>query len=239
MGLGSSSDAIRKCVSSYCTCVTWARAEPTPAKVVQNKNTHLQTASEHPPRPKPVRLLGPTARAPSTSRPRPPRPATSLTVIYDSARRSPCAPPAPAKPRSAAARPRHLPRPAWWPPPAARRRSATPCRPPGDLRRPQDQEALARWFTAGASFAARLFCPRAAYQLGRSARHRQRAGRSSVSRPRASTRSTCEGGQSEGSGDRAFLGGRLLSPFGSSGADELSRELPRRPRCNACGGRRT
>ena len=93
MGLGSSSDAIRKCVSSYCTCVTWARAEPTPAKVVQNKNTHLQTASEHPPRPKPVRLLGPTARAPSTSRPRPPRPATSLTVIYDSAWRSPCAPP--------------------------------------------------------------------------------------------------------------------------------------------------
>ena len=64
-----------------------------PAKVVQNKNTHLQTASEHPPRPKPVRLLGPTARAPSTSRPRPPRPATSLTVIYDSARRSSCAPP--------------------------------------------------------------------------------------------------------------------------------------------------
>ena len=126
MGLGSSSDAIRKCVSSYCTCVTWARAEPTPAKVVQNKNTHLQTASEHPPRPKPVRLLGPTARAPSTSRPRPPRPATSLTVIYDSARRSPCAPPAPAKPRSAAARPRHLPRPAWWPPPAARRRLRDP-----------------------------------------------------------------------------------------------------------------
>ena len=65
----------------------------TPAKVVQNKNTHLQTASEHPPRPKPVRLLGPTARAPSTSRPRPPRPATSRTVIYESARRSPCAPP--------------------------------------------------------------------------------------------------------------------------------------------------
>ena len=108
-----------------------ASGTATPAKVVQNKNTHLQTASEHPPRP---RLLGPTARAPSTSRPRPPRPATSLTVIYDSARRSPCAPPAPSAPRSAAPRPRHLPRPAWWPPPAAREGdSATPCRPPGDL----------------------------------------------------------------------------------------------------------
>ena len=117
--------------------------------------------------------------------------------------------------------------------------SATPCRPPGDLRRRQDQEAPAAWFTVKASSAARVFCPRAAYLIGRSARHRQRTGRSSVSRPRASTRSTCEGGQSEGSGDRAFLGGRLLSPFGSSGADELSRELPRRPRCNACGGRRT
>ena len=52
--------------------------------------------------------------------------ATSLTVIYDSARRSSCAPPAPAKPRSAAARPRSLPRPARWPPPAARRRLRDP-----------------------------------------------------------------------------------------------------------------
>ena len=31
--------AIRKCVSSFCTCVTWARAHTGPAKVVQNKKT--------------------------------------------------------------------------------------------------------------------------------------------------------------------------------------------------------
>ena len=115
--------------------------------------------------------------------------------------------------------------------------SATPCRPPGDLRRRQDQEAPAAWFTVKASSAARIFCLHAACQLGRSARHRQHAGRSSMSRPRASTRSTCEVGRSEGSGDRAFLDGRLRSPFGSSQAEELNGELPHRPRGSECGGR--
>ena len=90
--------------------------------------------------------------------------------------------------------------------------------------------------TSRASFAARIFCLRAAYQLGRSARHRQHAGRSGMSRPRASTRSTCEGGRSEGSGDRAFLDGRLRSPFGSSQAEELNGELPHRPGGSECGG---
>ena len=194
-----------------------ASGTATPAKVVQNKNTHLQTASEHPPRPKPVRLLGPTARAPSTSRPRPPRPATSLTVIYDSARRSPCAPPAPSAPRSAAPRPRHLPRPARWPPLAARRRLRDPV---PAARRPLPPARQggpgARGPRPERASPPRIFCLRAAYRLGRSARHRQHAGRSGMSRPRASTRSTCEGGRSEGSGDRAFLDGRLRSPFASS-----------------------
>ena len=36
-----------------------------------------------------------------------------------------------------------------------------------------------------------------------------------------------------------FLAVVCYPPFGSSGAEELSRELPCRPRCNACGGRRT
>ena len=49
------------------------------AKVVQWEYTHLQTGSEHPPRPTPLRLPGPTPRTPSTRRPRPPRPPTSLT----------------------------------------------------------------------------------------------------------------------------------------------------------------
>ena len=90
--------------------------------------------------------------------------------------------------------------------------------------------------TSRASFAARIFCLRAAYQLGRSARHRQHAGRSGMSRPRGSTRSTCKGGRSEGSGDRAFLDGRLRSPFGSSQAEELNGELPHRPGGSECGG---
>ena len=102
----------------------------------------------------------------------------------------------------------------------------------GTTRRPRRERPTSR-----ASFAARIFCLRAACQLGRSARHRQHAGRSSMSRPRASTRSTCEGGRSEGSGDRAFLDGRLRSPFGSSQAEELNGELPHRPRGSECGGR--
>ena len=101
----------------------------------------------------------------------------------------------------------------------------------GTTRRPRRERPTSR-----ASFAARIFCLRAAYQLGRSARHRQHAGRSGMSRPRASTRSTCEGGRSEGSGDRAFLDGRLRSPFGSSQAEELNGELPHRPGGSECGG---
>ena len=49
------------------------------AKVVQWEYTHFPTGSEHPPRPTPLRLPGPTPRTPSTRRPRPPRPPTSLT----------------------------------------------------------------------------------------------------------------------------------------------------------------
>ena len=78
VGCGSRSEAVERCVSSYCTCVRGHRSRSDPAKVVQWENTHVQTASEHPPRPTSLRLLGTTARVPSTGRPRPPRPATSL-----------------------------------------------------------------------------------------------------------------------------------------------------------------
>ena len=89
VGCGSRSEAVERCVSSYCTCVRGHRSRSDPAKVVQWKNTHVQTASQHLPRPTPLRLLGPTARAQSTGRPRPPWPATSLTEKRRSDRGSP------------------------------------------------------------------------------------------------------------------------------------------------------
>ena len=89
VGCGSRSEAVERCVSSYCTCVRGHRSRSDPAKVVQWENTHVQTASEHPPRPTPLRLLGPRARAQSTGRPRPPRPPTSLTEKRRSVRGSP------------------------------------------------------------------------------------------------------------------------------------------------------
>ena len=126
VGCGSRSEAVERCVSSYCTCVRGHRSRSDPAKVVQWKNTHVQTASEHLPRPTPLRLLGPTARAQSTGRPRPPRPPTSLTEKRRSVRGSPCATTALLAPRSAAARPEHLLRPARCAQPAAPRRHHHP-----------------------------------------------------------------------------------------------------------------
>ena len=89
VGCGSRSEAVERCVSSYCTCVRGHRSRSDPAKVVQWKNTHVQTASEHLPRPTPLRLLGPRARAQSTGRTPPPRPPTSLTEKRRSDRGSP------------------------------------------------------------------------------------------------------------------------------------------------------
>ena len=114
------------------------------AKVVQWKYMHLQTGSEHPPRPTPLRLPGPTPRTPSTRRPRPPRPPTSLTEKRRSVGGSPGPPRRPKRltrqrlgPGTSRGRPgaRH---------PPLRCDTATPGRLPGDLRHRLEHDGQAR-----------------------------------------------------------------------------------------------
>ena len=127
VGCGSRSEAVERCVSSYCTCVRGHRSRSDPAKVVQWENTHVQTASEHPPRPTPLRLLWdqePEHKVQAAHRHRGQRPPSLKKGGRTEARREP--PRALLAPRSAAARPGHLLRPTSCPPPAAPRRLRDP-----------------------------------------------------------------------------------------------------------------